>query len=541
MTSCFDGTTTSCQFQCHCADDSDCVSERSMDSGTCPSGCKSVDENIKQTFGDTWGGPGCQVGNYIPRYTIHIGNFLSDQDFFDGEKTSDGLSYNEECVYLFDIKPGYFRFLILIDFEVKIVVYNYSFAITNGSDSLLYTYVHDSDVSTTFSVSDGIYTIQTDRIITDHLTIMAIGADFFVCDLSVVGYKYVECEEYNGAFYYGPGCLLKCKNCDVQCDMVWGNCSVCTDTSTGPDCENCISGYWGDECEGVCNCKDEICSEETGACPLTGCAEDYMGIACNILIPNLNHTTPIVKYNGSDIIISLVQLEHINDNTSLIVEYKTTNTEWTHYTRKYNKLQMEKGSVLSIPEDNDFIYLRIVPYDLNNGVLGKPSNYVHIYIFLKHRSEHLNVTMESNKPNTAIDKTIWIIITLIVFALSSILTAIVVISICKRKLNKLQQADDKSTKEDASGYTTLKVPQNTERNKASASGTRSNGQQADDTSIKIDASGYTTLKVSQNTERNKASASGTRSNEQQADNTSIKEDEYENIIIESTQNSEYNH
>ena len=373
----FKSATSNYQFQCHCADDSECVSDRSFRSASCPSGCKSVDASGENT-GDMWGGPGCQVGNIVNSSKIV---FLS-YNFLDRESSIKGFMNRKKCYAASDIDH------FTAYFEFPIVMYNVSFDIksdqtlNNRDEFYMYTYPNlPRFIEYTYS-NDTLTFKQNNSILVHYLDIH-IRADITVlCNLIVIGYQYIECKPFKNDFYYGPGCLLKCKNCAVQCDMISGHCPLCTKTSTGRNCKNCLSSYWGEKCEKLCYCENENCLDETGECPLTGCAKEYIGTSCDYMLPNINHTTPIIKFNKSGVIISLHEINDTQLNTSFVIEYRTTDMRWKQTVHKYNIHEIRRGELFSYPENITSYDVRVRPFDLQYSVFGIASNYVQININL---------------------------------------------------------------------------------------------------------------------------------------------------------------
>lgn len=51
-----------------------------------------------------------------------------------------------------------------------------------------------------------------------------------------------------------------------------GTCLACRDLTTGPHCDRCVTGYWGNPVNGgkcqscICNGKAKQCHPETGKC-----------------------------------------------------------------------------------------------------------------------------------------------------------------------------------------------------------------------------------------------------------------------------------
>ena len=449
---CFNGTTSGCQFQCHCVDDSGCVSERSLLSGNCPSGCTDIDAEPGVTIGDRWSGPGCQIGNIANSTGVsyRICNLENQGLLSLVDKSIDGNG----CL------KWYISNILEIKFDSLFVIYNISINVKIESKN----YVENIDVNTDnpkymcsllTSNSTSNFASST-PILSEDFELLPYRRECFLCEIIIIGYQYVECELYNGDFYYGPGCLLKCENCDVQCDMINGDCPLYTST---PKHEICMSGYWGDECENVCNCRDESCLDETGECPLTGCAEGYIGTSCDHLLPNLNGTTPSVEHSNSNIIVSLQEADHLNLNTLFALEYGTKAMEWKRTLEKYNITAITSGLLLKCSKYTAFYYVRIIPFDLIYNVFGKPSKYVHVDIVAKCTNEQSNEKeLQVNESKKEISQTMWIIYFLITFSVTLITTS--VICILKQRCCKSQQSNMKRQKDK-----TLEIQENCECSK----------------------------------------------------------------------------
>ena len=423
--------TSSCQFQCHCADDNECMSEGFLESGRCLSGCKTIEGEDGVTIGEHWSGPGCQVGNIVQQSTLECYDHGQPDHNLIQNILVDGFINKGGCFH-----TNYTN--IKVRFNFPVVIFNISLALENRAHSRNkfklsitnpYKHIQSDDFHTMIS-------IQPVDVSSENLYI--VGDEVYVCELIINGYQYTECEPYKDEFYYGPGCLLKCKNCAEQCHMISGECSTCTSTTTGPGCDTCISGFWGEGCDKECHCKNESCSGATGECPLTGCAHGYGGDACDYLLPILNHTTPIIKYDKSDLTISLHDIDHLSLNTSFVIEYTSKNMEWIQYTQQYNKKEIEKGVFFVYPDQYDLSSMRIIPFDLQYGVLGIPSNYVHIYTILKYNNGKLSESNETGSNKTDLSQTLCIVIMFKIALLSSVITSI--ICICKQRYTNNRQS-----------------------------------------------------------------------------------------------------
>ena len=200
---------------------------------------------------------------------------------------------------------------------------------------------------------------------------------------------------------------------------------MCTSWAAGPGCDTYISGFWGEGCDKDCHCKNETCSGVTWECPLTGCAHGYGGDACDYLLPILNHTTPIIKYDKSDLIISLHDIDHLSLNTSFVIEYTSKTMEWIYiYTQQYTKQEIEKGGLFVYLDQYDFYSMRIIPFDLQYGLLGIPSNYVHIYTIPKFHNGKLSESNETRSNKIYLSQTVWFVLMFVIALSSSVITSL---------------------------------------------------------------------------------------------------------------------
>ncbi|XP_029655372.1 laminin subunit alpha [Octopus sinensis] len=114
------------------------------------------------------------------------------------------------------------------------------------------------------------------------------------------GYAGNHCERCASGFYGQPTVLgQKCQPCfcsgnidpsvEGSCDQTTGACHICTNNSTGPNCELCRHWWYGDAVRAK-NCKPCTCDRcgtvncgEFGTCE---CKENIIGINCDRCLPN---------------------------------------------------------------------------------------------------------------------------------------------------------------------------------------------------------------------------------------------------------------
>lgn len=95
--------------------------------------------------------------------------------------------------------------------------------------------------------------------------------------------------------YFGSPPELQCRSCDCNgnidpdvpnsCDRETGLCLLCINNSTGPECDVCVDGYYGDatlqDCQ-PCDCNME--GSVGASCNFTGhcnCLEGVGGMTCD--------------------------------------------------------------------------------------------------------------------------------------------------------------------------------------------------------------------------------------------------------------------
>uniref|UniRef100_A0A8D0C5H6 Laminin subunit alpha 1 n=1 Tax=Scleropages formosus TaxID=113540 RepID=A0A8D0C5H6_SCLFO len=124
------------------------------------------------------------------------------------------------------------------------------------------------------------------------------GSGELICEQCEQGYAGARCERCANGYYGNPMVPGQgCRRCECNgnvdplepghCDPVTGECLKCTGHSTGPRCERCQEGYYGDavtakNCR-ICGCHSNgslsgTCDAETGQCD---CKANAVGKKCD--------------------------------------------------------------------------------------------------------------------------------------------------------------------------------------------------------------------------------------------------------------------
>ncbi|XP_025195973.1 laminin subunit alpha-1 [Melanaphis sacchari] len=132
-----------------------------------------------------------------------------------------------------------------------------------------------------------------------------------------IGYSGLSCEtcDYGYVKQIDPfSTNIICKKCNChnhspECDQISSHCSICEHNTTGPQCNECAIGFYGNAIEGTPNdCKKCACplnestnnfsptckSNSVGGYICTECPEGYSGDHCEICAP---------KYFGNPLVI----------------------------------------------------------------------------------------------------------------------------------------------------------------------------------------------------------------------------------------------
>ena len=144
------------------------------------------------------------------------------------------------------------------------------------------------------------------KIITTPLPTLSTTISFLStsCTSDMTGQPHCLCKTgHNGRLcnncssgYFGSPPTTPCTDCSCNgnidltvpgsCDPEMGICLICINNSTGPECEVCESGYFGDatvqNCQ-LCDCELEgshssICNRSNGQCP---CLQGVDGLRCD--------------------------------------------------------------------------------------------------------------------------------------------------------------------------------------------------------------------------------------------------------------------
>ena len=236
FSTCFYGTTTICSFECHCS--GWCVQLQSEHSGRCQNGC--TRHSASDLF--LWEGEGCQWGNLALDALLAYQTGSNQQDppgrAIDGDASrvltgqTFSLSMRSAEGLLWYARLGDSSFVIR---HVTLYTVNTYENTVHGVDiyvSNVNQYTEENrcgtqsgsqSETTTFETTITCSQLMKGRyvfVVQDNSEI----SEFALAEVEVHGYQYYDCQDYfDGDYWYGPGCLIRC-NCHTQCDDVTGAC-----------------------------------------------------------------------------------------------------------------------------------------------------------------------------------------------------------------------------------------------------------------------------------------------------------------------------
>ena len=231
FSTCFQGTTTSCAFQCHCS--GWCDQNRSEHSGGCQNGCTKGGANDQFH----WEGDGCQWGNLAlaARTTYQTGdNTRGPGRATDGDTSrvmpsqTFSLSVRDSGGLLWRVHLEYKAFVIR---HVTLYTVNTYENTVRGVDiyvSSANRYREEDRCGTQSGTTIPITTITCRQLMKgSYVYVVQRNSDvteLALAEVEVHGYEHYACQDYfDGDYWYGPGCLRRC-NCHTQCDDITGAC-----------------------------------------------------------------------------------------------------------------------------------------------------------------------------------------------------------------------------------------------------------------------------------------------------------------------------
>ena len=231
FSTCFQGTTTSCEFQCHCS--GSCVQHQSEQSGECLNGC--TQEGAANQF--LWEGTACQWGNLALDART---SYQTGQNSRDPGRAIDGDTSRLLATPTFSLSMRNTEGLLWrVHLEIKLFVIRHVTLYTvntyentvRGVDiyvSFTNRYREEDRCGTQSGTPTVITTITCPQlmkgsyvyVVQDNIDITELA----LAEVDIHGYEHYACHDYfDGDYWYGPGCLRRC-NCHTQCDDVTGAC-----------------------------------------------------------------------------------------------------------------------------------------------------------------------------------------------------------------------------------------------------------------------------------------------------------------------------
>ena len=231
FSTCFHGTTTICQFECHCS--GACVQNRSEQSGGCERGC--TRHSASNLF--LWEGDGCQWGNLalaasasyqtgdnerIPALAIDgdTSRLITASKFSLSMRSTEGLFWQ--------VRLGYNSYVIR---HVTLYTVN-TFEHTVGEVDIYVSevngYTEENRCGTQSGTPTTTTTITCPQLMKGSYVFVVQNnimiQEVLLAEVEIHGYQYYDCQDYfDGDYWFGPGCLRRC-NCHTPCDDVTGAC-----------------------------------------------------------------------------------------------------------------------------------------------------------------------------------------------------------------------------------------------------------------------------------------------------------------------------
>ena len=363
---CHHYTVSECVFPCHCAyyRNNPDVHNQCYTSGTCNQGCNPY-----------YRGTYCQEGNValntetdIPKTVIQSmtadGNNLYAIDTSPATCTTSTIDSNSRTFLQVNLTHEHVVNKVQVYSErlhratlqgVRVLVTSTTEYWKEEEDGFCWDFPLDTTVGTT--IEKTCTAPKKGKYVTIEST---YGEELVLCEMKIDGYFYYDCEKHLvTGYHYGPACMNKCY-CETQCDFITGSCSgSCMSgyhtTTSEMICEACPANTWGKDCANWCFCSgDSTCDATTGVCD--SCADQYVGVSCDIHRGYLMERSLEVVPDGQDITFSLPGAP--NNTFVYYLQYRRPNAMSTEGTAWVSaNLEIDHGRMIatySIPDEKFF-------------------------------------------------------------------------------------------------------------------------------------------------------------------------------------------